>query len=213
MTLSSRKTHLLILCFALLAACAVSAHAQSGRRNNNPAPAAPVPTPTPEPTPTPRQTPKEPDIGFMIGADRNTTFETYPLSYYEAAMVGFADRVRSGSSAFVDISNTNLSRGEAIKKAKESKKTYVVYLKFALDESARSLDDLELQFVVFAPETGKVVSNITSYLNTNRKGPITTGPRTSTGGALYREDALKRSGADAADRILKALNLSVPVLH
>jgi hypothetical protein len=212
MNLKTGKFQFLAFGFAMLVVCAIVVHAQSGRRQTKPAPAAPVPSPTPEPTPAPKPQQKEPEIGFLLGADRYTSYESYPLSYYDAAMRGCGDRLRSASSARVDVSQNNLTRGEAIKKAKAETNTYVVYMKLVLDEAARSLDDLELEYVVFAPQTGKVVTSGRAYLNTNRKGPIIVGPRGSTGG-LYREELLKRAGEDAAERILKALNLSVPVLR
>lgn len=205
-----------VVLLLLVAFCAVVAQAQSGRRQPKAPPAAPIPTPTPEPTPTPKAPEKEPEIGFIIGSDRfgNTT-ENYPISYYDAAMVGCADRLRTGSSADVSVSQTNMSRGEAIKKAKGETKTYVVWMRLVLDQmTARSLDDLEIEFVVFSPQTAKVVLNGRSYLNVNRKGPLIVGP-TSRGstGALYREELIRRAGEDAGERILKALHLNIPVIR
>jgi hypothetical protein len=54
----------------------------------------------------------------------------------------------------------------------------------------------------------------TGYQNVNRTGPIITAPtsRGSSGG-VYREQLLKRVGEDVGERILKALNLNVPVMH
>jgi hypothetical protein len=213
MNLKSRKSEFLAFGFALLAVCAIAVHGQSGRRQPRPPSAAPVPTPTPEPTPVPKTPQKEAEIGFILGADSFSGFDSYPLSYYDAVLQGCADRLRSASSAHVTIAQDAMSRAEAIKKAKAETKTYVVNLKFVLDNMARSLDDLELQFTVFAPQTGKVVTFFSGYLGTNRKGPVIVGPRGSTGGALYREQLLQHAGADAAERILKALNLDVPVLH
>lgn len=206
----------LVLLLLLVAICATVAQAQSGRRQPKPPPAAPVPTPTPEPTPEPKQAQKEPEFGFIIGSDRfGSTYENYPISYYDAAMRGCADQLRGGSAAAVSVSQNNMSRGEAIKKAKGETKTYVVWMRLVLDEmTARSLDDLEIEFVVFSPQTAKVVINGRSYLNVNRKGPIIVGP-TSRGptGALYREELIRRAGEDAGERILKALHLNIPVIR
>ena len=213
----NRKTYRIepVVLLLLVAFCAVVAQAQSGRRQQKAPPAAPIPTPTPEPTPTPKAPEKEPDVGFIIGSDRfgNTT-ENYPISYYDAAMVGCADRLRTGSSADVSISQTNMSRGEAIKKAKGETRTYVVFMSLVLDQmTARSLDDLEIEFVVFSPQTAKVVLNGRSYLNVNRKGPLIVGPTRGRTGALYREELIRRAGEDAGERILKALHLNVPVIR
>lgn len=209
------RSESLLLFLLLMAICASVTQAQSGRRQPKAPPAAPVPTPTPEPTQEPKAEQKDPELGFIIGSDRFGTYDNYPISYYDAAMRGCADRLRSSSSAAVSVAQGNMSRGEAIKKAKGETKTYVVWIRLVLDEmTARSLDDLEIEFVVFSPQTAKVVINGRSYLNVNRKGPIIVGP-TSRGptGALYREELIRRAGEDAGERILKALNLTIPVIR
>lgn len=194
----------------LVALCAISALAQSGRKQVKPPPAAPIPTPTPEPTPIPKKTEKEPELLFFLGADRNSSYTTnIPYSYYDAALRGCADRLQSGSSAIVDVSNKDLTRGEAIKRAKSEDRSYVVYFKLDLDTMARSYDDLVLEYVVFAPGTAKVVTTGRAYTNGRRSGPIVVGPGSRTG-VLYREELLKMAGEDAGDRIIKALHLSVP---
>jgi len=209
MNFKTSRAEFLVFCLLLVAACATLVQAQSGRRQPKAPPAAPVPTPTPEPSPSPK-TQKEPEFGFLVGIDRFGTFDSFPLGYYDIPLRGCADRLRSGSSARVDVAQSNMNRGEAIKKAKAESNTYVVLLRLLIDEmTARSYDDLELDFVVFAPQTGKVVTSGKAYLNARRTGPIIVGP-TGRGSALYREQMLRRAGEDAADRILKALNLNVP---
>ena len=215
MNLQARKIPLLVFCLAVLAVCAVAVQAQSGRRKITPPPAAPIPTPTPEPTPEPKPEKQENELGFVIGSDSFGTHEVLPLTYYEAVMLGCADRLRSGSSAHVSVARENMSRGDAIKKAKAETKTYVVLMKLVLDPMyAKSYNDLEVEYVVFTPQTRKVVTSGRTYLIVNRSGPIVTSPtRRGTTSALYREQLLKQAGEDAAARILKALNLSVPVLR
>ena len=214
MNLQARKSRLLVCCLIVLAVCAVAVQAQSGRKKIIPPPAAPVPTPTPEPTPEPKPQ-KESELGFIIASDSFGTYETLPLTYYDAVMRGCADRLRSGSSAHVTVAQGNMNRGEAIKKAKGETKTYVVLMKLVLDPMyAKSYNDLEVEYVVFTPQTAKVVTSGRTYLNVNRKGPVVVGPtRRETTSALYREQLLKQAGEDAGERILKALNLSVPVMR
>jgi hypothetical protein len=198
----------------LIALCAMPfVHAQSGRRKTQPAPpAAPVPTPTPEPTPTPKKEEKT-DLLFFIGAERFNTFASIPFSYYDAMIRGCADRLRAGSSASVDITDKDLSRGEAIKKAKSEARSYVVLLTLKYDTLARSYDDLIVEYVVFTPGTAKVVTTGRSYQNARRKGPIIVGPSGGRSSVLYREQLLQEAGEDAGDRILKAMNLNTPVLR
>ena len=197
----------------VVALCTVTALGQSGRRQVKPPPAAPIPTPTPEPTPVPKTTDKEPELLFFLGADRNFSYSSnLPYSYYDAALRGCADRLQSGTSAIVDVTNKDLTRGEAIKRAKSEDRSYVVQISLDFDTMARSYDDLVLNYVVFAPGTAKVVTNGRAYMNGRRAGPIVVGPgsRGSTSG-LYREELLKRAGEDAGERIIKALHLNVQV--
>jgi hypothetical protein len=191
---------------------AVSVQAQSGRRQNKPAPAAPVPTPTPEPTPTPKEVQEEPELLFLVGTDRMTAPGQIPLSFHSAAQLGCADRLRARSSAEVDAPQRDLSRGEAIEKAKKSSNTYVILLTLRFDVMAASYDDIQLDFVVFAPATAKVVLTGRSYINSNRTGPVVVGPTSRMPQGVFREQWLRKAGEDAADRILKKLNLGpVPV--
>src|SRR5215212_3601993 len=155
----------------IIALCAISVQAQSGRRQTKPAPAAPVPTPTPEPTPTPKKAERESEIGFFVGADRQTT-TTYsmPLTYYDAVLRGCVERLRRGSLVSVDATDRDLSRGDAIKKAKSESKTYVVLLRLDFEGMSRSYEDLQLEFVVFEPTTAKVMLTGRSYQKATRKG-------------------------------------------
>ena len=194
----------------LIALCAVAVQAQSGRRQTKPPPTAPVPTPTPEPTPTPKKEDKEPGLHFSLGADRNSsTYASFPMYFYDAILRGCSDRLRG--AATVDVSDNDLSRGDAIKKAKAETGSYVILLSLTLDAMSRSYDDLDVNYVVFAPGTAKVVTSGRSYLNGQRSGPVVVGPRRGSTSALYREQMLRQAGEDAAERILKAVHRNVPV--
>ena len=196
----------------LLVCCALAVQAQSGRRQVKPPPVAPVPTPTPEATPTPKKEAKKSELLFFLGIDQNSTYQSLPLGYYDAVLQGCASRLRAGSSAAVEVSERDVNRGEAIKKAKAETKAYTVWLNLNLDSMARSYDDLVLEYIVYAPETAKMVTNGRSYLRGQRSGPITvdpTGGRTNSG--VYRQELLKRAGEDAGDRIIKALHLDVQI--
>ena len=186
---------------------AVSVQAQSGRRQTKPAPAAPVPTPTPEATPTPTKDQKEPELRILVASDRNSGPVSVPFTFYDAAQRGCADQLGKKSSAGIDIAQSDMTRGEAIKKAKSEAKTYVVLLTLVFDTMSNRYDDLQLDFVVFEPVTAKVVITGRSYLNTNRQGPLVVGPTSRGPGGMYREQWLRQAGEEAANRILKALHL------
>ena len=199
----------LLTTVVVLALCVLTVQAQSGRRHTKPEPAAPVPTPTPEPTPTPKKEEPKSELVFLIGADRSEAFASFPYSYYDAVVRGCADRLRAGSSASIEVSDRDLGRGEAIKRAKADTTTYVIQLTLKYDSMARSYDDMILEFVVFAPGTAKIAVNGRSYMNSNRAGPISV-PRGGTN-VMYREQLLRLAGEDAGNRILKSLHLDVEI--
>ncbi|HEU4770313.1 MAG TPA: hypothetical protein VFS77_23305 [Pyrinomonadaceae bacterium] len=194
----------------LIAICCASAYAQSGRRQSKPAPAAPVPTPTPEPTPTPAPTKKDDLTVFLVAAgDSTSAFSNFPLSFYEAPAVGCADRLAKRTSASVDVAQ-RMSRGEAITRAKADKFTYVILVTLVEDRTGAGSSgnaELEVEYVVFAPSTAKVLTSGRTYENSARKGPLSIPRSRGTTLPMYREELLRRAGEDAAERILKALNL------
>lgn len=194
-----------LTCLIVILLCAIAAQAQSGRRQPKVTPAAPVPTPTPEPTPAPKTGEKEPVLEILVGSDQDSIYSNIPWRFYDAAVRGCAERLRAKSGATVDVSKNSMTRGEAIKKAKSGENTYVILLTLTFDSMARSYDDLQLDFVVFAPTNAKVVTTGRLYLNGNRAGPVIVG-RTRVPGALYREQVIRQAGEEAADRSLKAIN-------
>jgi hypothetical protein len=203
-----------LLLAAVIAAGMLSTPAQSGRRQTKVAPAAPVPTPTPEPTPAPKREAKASELNFFVGIDRLNFDLSYPISFYDAVLRGCADRLTNTSSASVDVSD-NLTRGDAVKKARAAKGTYYVILlqlsAQTMNSTNQGYDQIELEYIVFAAGTAKVVTSGRSYQNSNRAGPVVVGPTTrgSTSG-IYREQLLRRAAEEAADRILKALHLAIP---
>jgi hypothetical protein len=196
----------------LLALCALPVQAQSGRRQVKPPPVAPVPTPTPEATPIPKKAVKN-ELVFSLGADRDSSYASLPFTYYDAVLQGCAARIRAGSSADVDVSDHDVNRGEAIKKAKAETKAYVVWLNLTVDTMGRSYNDLVLEYIVYAPQTAKVVTNGRAYPRGRRAGPITVDPNGGRTSGLYYEELLKRTGEEVGDRIVKALHLDVQVPH
>ena len=206
---ASTKTAVVILA---IVTCALALQAQSGRRQTKSATAAPMPAATPERTPT-KVEKKEAEIIFYVGAEQNSNFSYYPYSYYDAVLSGCSEVLRH-SSADVDVTNKNLPRAEAIKKSKETAKTYTVLLQLSAPPTMATpalstYDQIELEYVVFAPESARVVTFGRTYQNANRKGPVVVGPTGGPSGGIYREVLLKRAGELAGERILNAMHLSV----
>jgi hypothetical protein len=150
----------------------------------------------------------------FVGVDRNGGFNTYPYSYYDAVIAGCSEELRKNISASVDFTTKNLTRSDAINKAKNDTKTYVVYLQLRApmsSASTQSADQLEVEFTVFAPHTAKIVISGISFQNARRAGPVIVGPTgTGSSSVLYREELLRRAGQDAGQRIIKSLHLNDP---
>lgn len=195
----------------IIALCALSVQAQSGRRRTTPPPAAPVPTPTPEPTPTPKKNDNEDELVFIMGVDRYSSNANLPFSYYDAVLRGCAERLRAGSSAEVDVTNRDFSRGEAVKRAKSETKSFVIYMTLSYDTMGRRADELLLEYMVFAPVTAKTVTSGRSYMTGRRAGSVVIQPPNTRNGTIYREELLRRMGEEVGERIIKAMHLSVPL--
>ena len=213
--MNTRKTIWAISLTLVVLTCAISIQAQSGRRKQPVEPAAPVPPPTPEATPKPKAEQKDPDLVIIIGAERNSSYSAYPFTFYDAVIEGCAEVLSRGTAAKVDPTGKSVNRSDAIKRAKQDTKTYVVLLQLTTFNSNTSAntnyDEIEVEYTVFAPGTGKVATNGRALQNGRRAGPVVVGPSGVPGGsAVYREQMLKRAGQDAGDRILHALHLDVP---
>lgn len=207
MRLISLKSLFLLICLAIVGLASITVPAQSGRRQNKTPELAPVPTPTPEPTPQAKPKPKESDLGFLLAVDRSSTYMNFYSQDYDAIIRGCGDKLRDGSSGVVDVVRQDLNRSDAIKKAKAEKSTYVILLSLQTSAmSSNNANDIEVEYVVFAPVTGKIATSGRTYPNSRRAGPVVVG-RSSTSG-VYREQLLQIAGEDAGERILKSLHLT-----
>jgi hypothetical protein len=109
-----------------------------------------------------------------------------------------------------------MNRGEAIKLVKSQKDAYVALLDLRTEGlgsgsiSSDSYDEILIDYVVFAPETAKIITSGRTYQRAYRKGPIVVGPRRGRTSPIYAEQMLSQAARDAAERILSALHLVIP---
>ena len=209
-------SRVLLVTFLLttLALCIVNVAAQSGRRARKPTPAA---TPDPEPTPVEKSKPKEKSNLTLVVGIQKDSFSNTALFYYGVVLRGCADRLRD-AGATVDVSQKDINRAEAIKQAKASKDAFVVLLKIGPSNAAiergtygdPNLSELYVEYVVFAPTTGKVATSGNSYQRGLSKGPVVVGPTSGRTNSIYTEQLLRQAAEDAAERILRAVHISVP---
>lgn len=199
-------------CIAFLLMCAAAVGAQSGRRAPKPTPAA-----TPEVKPaTEKPAEKEkPRVPFLVGVDQYLGFSTIPLSYYDTITRSCANRLDDATAVKVDIVHGELSRSDAISRAKAEKEGYVVWLQLKVEtlyadtNVVNNLSGLYIEYSVFAATTAKRVAWGHTYQQGYRKGGVVVKPPSSGQGSVgYSEYLLKEAAREAAESILDQLKIT-----
>jgi hypothetical protein len=195
---------LLVVLFAL------TAFAQSGRRGaKSPA----VSVPTPEPIETAKKPPRDaPMISLLLGTNRGDVFAGIPLSIYDGVLQSCSGRLKESSAVSVEVATQEMTRSEAVHRAKNAKEGYVIWLNLRGEDQMGSnggnLDGIFIEFVVFEAVTAKVRTQGTSYQGYSRKGGVVMGPNTGRSNNVIVESRLRVAAEDAAARILKALHIA-----
>lgn len=204
------------LLMAFILAGGLSVIAQSGRRPKTP---TSVPSATPEPVPTSTKATDEekPTRTLIVGIDRYSDVSDIPLHFYSNVLSSCAERLDDSKSVKVSPATENMSRADAFKRAKDEKVAYVVSLQLLSTstrvgfQTTRDLNDVYIDYSVFAPTTAKVVAKGRTYQRGDAKGGIVVkqpSGRTTIGDNDYW---LKEAARVAAERILSQLHISSPV--
>jgi hypothetical protein len=207
-----RRSLELVTVLGLVVICALTVVAQSGRRAPK---SAPIPAPTPEssPTPTAKKSPEKPALPLIVGIGSYDSLANIPLYFNDSVLQSCVERLRDEPAVSVDVSSRDVSRGDAVKRAKAEKEGYVVLLQLRLDSISASstnanLSDVYIEYFVFAPTTAKQVVSGRTYQQAYRSRGVVLGPGTS--GNVYAEYRLKQAAREAAERILHGVHLSPP---
>jgi hypothetical protein len=205
---------LVIISFALSLAlvCAAPSGAQSGRRVREPA--APASTPEPTPTPDKSSNKEENVVTFIVGVDEYHGFSMIPVSYYDSIARACGGRLDDQPAVRVEFAQKDMTRGDAVRKAQAEKEAYVVWLQIQVEgvygdpSHVESLNQLFIEYTVFAPTTGKQAAWGHTYQRGNRKGPLVVGPSgNGRGNVDYNERLLKDAAREAAERILSTMKM------
>ena len=198
----------------LIAFSAGTVAAQSGRRARSSSP-APAPTPTPKAAPVEKKPEVETkaDLSFIVGIDRAAGFTNIPSYFYDTVLRVCAERLDDSPSVDVSVANREMSRGEAVKRAKAETESHIVWLQLRVDggmgQSNDDLSQIYIDYVVFAPTTAKIMTSGRSYQQVHRGGGVIVMPRPGGRASLpYTEQLLKQAARDTAERILSSLNVS-----
>lgn len=211
---SNPTLRLVVMAALAVALIPMTAAAQSGRRLPKPTP-TPAPSPQPLPATKPAEKPK-PALKLIVGAEQRGYMAGLPSYFTDTVLKACAERLDSAPSVEVNVSHRDVNRGEAIKTAKAEKDAYVVWLQLGSDRMGyggqTDINDLYLQYVVFAPVTAKIAANGRTYPQGYGSGGVIVNPGRLPGGnnLPYIEQALKQSARAAAERILDALIADLP---
>lgn len=191
------------LAVVFVLSCALTSRAQSGRRARKSPPPAPeaAPEPTPTATPAPSEKPK-PRYTFIVGLDRHDGFANIPLYAYDGVLRSLVDRLDDSPVVQVAGTQSDMSRGDAVQKAKAQKEGYVVWLQLEVDTMSsnnRGTLDVIIQYSVLAPTTAKQVTFGRTYSQAQRNRGGILNPRTSS---IYGDRYLNLAAQEAADKIL-----------
>lgn len=186
--------------------------AQSGRRANKSTQIAKPPVPVSPAdsgaTAKPSPTPEKPRVAITIGMDDGHSFSGVPLSGQSAALQGCVDRLNESASVRVAAVNRNMSRGDAIKKAKSGDSAHMVWLRVELDRMSADVSgnvdvrDVFVEYVLFAPTTAKVEGSGRTYPYRRTRSVIPT-----SRGGLFGDYEYIQAGREVAEKILSSLSL------
>jgi hypothetical protein len=173
-----------------------------------------VSTPEPEPEPTPNKA-KEKEkaaLTFIVSIDRNGGFSNIPMYYYDSVSRGCAERLDNAAGVKADVVG-EMNRLEAIRRARAEKETYVVWLQLSSQNinntpgTVNNVNDIYLEYSVYAPTTAKRVAWGHTYQGARRKGVVVGPSPTGRGSTVYSEYLLKQAARDAAERILDTMKI------
>ncbi len=189
---------------ALVVLCGLAVFGQSGRQVRKPAP-APIATPEPASTPTKEAEPSKPAFTFIVAIDKFGGFSRLSLYEFKGVQRTCAARLDQPKSASAAPAKDDMSRSEAIRQAKAETETYVVWLQLRPNTMSGETQyprddpyDVDVEYFVFAPITGKQVTSGRTYPGAYRNRGIIRKPSVSTDGDEY----LNLAARAAADRIL-----------
>jgi hypothetical protein len=206
---NSSALYSILLCATLLLSCVLAVVAQSGRRVRKSAP-APVPTPEATPTPRPQSQKATPAFAFVVGMDRYGDFSSISLYTYDGVLRSCADRLDESLSVKAQVSSSDMSRSDAIRKAKAEKEAYIVWLQLRPNFTGQTgsnndSNNVYVEYSVFEPTTAKLATSGNTYPEAYRNKRIRL-PTPTSSGDYYVNQAAR----GAAERILDHFHLRVP---
>ncbi len=211
MSSSSKLPRSLVVSFAIVCAlgCLSTTTAQSGRREQK---SKTVAAPTPEPTPTPTVSSEAPQPLFrlIVGMEKYDSFSSVPLSTFSSVLRNCSGRLDEPNWIKVEVAQASMSRGDALKRVKAERDSYVVWLHVREDTMSSNRPGTEnnayIEYAVFSPVTAKILISGGTYPRRGNAN-VVLGPTTSGMDGDYN---LNKAARDTADKIIAKLRGRIP---
>jgi hypothetical protein len=210
----SAKRDGFLLIVAVVAALFFSQHAlaQSGRRQSKSVSSPPPPVAS---EPKTEQAVKQPPVkptpsaSVIVGGDRFGSSIYTLASYVDVAVDACMDRLKDSSGLEV-IGGGNMSRKDAVDRAKKEQSAYVLWLEIKVEDDANTNTAL-IGYTVFMPQTGKIVTSGRVYLGNKSVGTGNVGiGLPSVTKRLPIQYQLKEGGREVADRVKGKFQAPLP---
>jgi len=207
-----RSVLFLIASIALTLSLSQNSLAQSGRRQGKVlSPSPPPAADEPKPEPTPATPPAKPDAQakIIVGGDKLGSSIYLSSSYVEYTVNSCIERLND-SAALEAIGGGNMSRKDAIDRAKKETASYVLLLELRLDNDDT---DISISYSLFAPQTAKILTSGRVYLGTMTagRGPVGVGVPSVTRN-MPLQYQLKEGARQVADRVKGKISVRNPGL-
>lgn len=209
-----RRVCLLTVCAVSLLCLSQAALAQSGRRQNKPlSPPTPVVTDddnAPKPEAKPRPEKPGPMATIIVGADKFGTSSSIIPGYVDEATESCVAELNKSRSPVEARGGGDMSRKEAIDRAKKETEAYVLWLDVRVDGNREQ--DISVSYTLFMPQTAKVLTFGSVYLLVGRRagnGRVGVG-LPPVGGRVPLQYQMREAGRGVAERVMSKLQSATP---
>jgi hypothetical protein len=210
--MKERHGYFLIVSVLSILCLSQGALAQSGRRqskNISPSPPASVEAKPEVEIKKPSVKPA-PVASFIVGGNRLSDTFNIPVGYLSIAIDACIERLGKASSLSVTGGGDNMSRKEAIDKAKKQETAYVVWLELKVEDNGSASSSIILEYSVFSPQTGKAKTSGHIYLDRAQlnNGRIGVGLPPSSTRRLSLDYLVREGGRSVADRVMDTFHVA-----
>jgi hypothetical protein len=152
-----------------------------------------------------------PKVNLILAANRDLFTGILPY-LYDSVLQSCAARLNDSSGVQVEVVPREMTRSDAVKRAKAEKDGFLVWLQLRVDNfsgsSANSLDGIYIDYTVFESTTAKVRTQGNAYQAAHRQGGVVIPGTSGRSSSAITESRLREAAQDAAERILKALHVA-----